>query len=54
MQQGPDKGFAFTLPTLDRLNLCNAGGSENFEGNIKCAALFTEKLSDAELACLTS
>lgn len=54
VQQGPDKGFTFTLPTLDRLNLCNAGGSENFEGNIKCAALFTEKLSDAELACLTS
>ena len=54
VQQGPDKGFTFTLPTLDRLNLCNAGGSENFEGNLKCAALFTEKLSDAELACLTS
>lgn len=53
-QQGVDKTFAFTLPTLDRLNLCNAGGSENFEGNIKCAALFTEALSDAELACLTS
>lgn len=53
-QQGVTKTAAFTLPTLDRLNLCNASGSENFEGNIKCAALFSEALSDAELACLTS
>ena len=53
-QQGTTKVATFTLPTLDRFNLCNATGSENFEGNIKCAALFNEALSDAELACLTS
>ena len=53
-QQGSTKTSTFTLPTLDRFNLCNATGSENFEGNIKCAALFTEALSDVELACLTS
>lgn len=53
-QQGTTKIATFTLPTLDRFNLCNASGSENFEGNIKCAALFNEALSDAELACLTS
>jgi hypothetical protein len=53
-QQGTTKTATFTLPTLDRFNLCNATGSENFEGNIKCAALFNEALSDVELACLTS
>ena len=53
-QEGTTRTAAFTLPTLDRFNICNASGSENFEGNIKCAALFTEALSDVELACLTS
>ena len=44
----------FTLPTLNQLDLSSSTGSNNFEGNVKCVAVFKEALTDEELACLTS
>jgi len=44
----------FTLPALNQLDLSSSTGFNNFEGNVKCIAVFKEALTDEELACLTS
>ena len=43
----------FTNP-LNNLSFDNGEGIYNFEGNVKCVAVFKEALTDEELACLTS
>lgn len=44
----------FTLPTLNQLDLSSSTGFNNFEGNVKCVAVFKEALTDVQLQCLTS
>jgi hypothetical protein len=48
------KTETFTLPTLNQLDLSSSTGFNNFEGNVKCIAVFKEALTDAELQCLTT
>jgi hypothetical protein len=43
----------FTLPTLDRLNLSNAVGTNGLLGNAKSVMVFKEALTDLELEKLT-
>lgn len=53
VQQGPTRTFSFSLNPFTKLNLSNATGSEQFEGELKAAAIFKEALSNDELECLT-
>ena len=40
--------------TFNRLNFNRGDGAFSFEGNVKCAAVFKEALTDAELTALTT
>ena len=48
------KTETFTIPALNQLDLSSSTGFNNFEGNVKCIAVFKEALTDEELTCLTS
>ena len=43
-----------TIPTLSELNFTSGVVSGNFNGKVKCVAVFEEALTDAELTCLTT
>jgi len=39
---------------LSELAFDRGDGSDEFEGKVKCVAVFKEALTDAELTCLTT
>jgi hypothetical protein len=43
-----------TIPSLNQLNFSSGSNFNNFNGNVKCVAVFKEALTDAELTCLTT
>lgn len=47
-------GSVFSANTLTGLHFDNGGGSGNFLGKAKCVAVFTEALTDDEMAYLTT
>tara|TARA_R110001592_G_scaffold33452_1_gene115827 strand:+ start:1274 stop:2875 length:1602 start_codon:yes stop_codon:yes gene_type:complete len=44
----------FTADTLNDLSFDVGGGTQKFRGKVKCAAVFKEAITDAELTCLTT
>jgi ribosomal protein L6P/L9E len=42
------------IPTLNQLNFSSGSNFNNFNGKVKCVAVFKEALTDAELTALTS
>ena len=50
-----DRTDSFTFSSsLSKLTFERANGSDEFEGKVKCVAVFKEALTDAELTCLTT
>jgi len=43
-----------TIPSLNKLNFSSGSNFNNFNGKVKCVAVFKEALTDAELTCLTT
>ena len=43
-----------TIPSLNQLNFSSGSNFNNFNGKVKCVAVFKEALTDAELTCLTT
>ena len=47
-------GETFSVGTLQKLQFDAGNGASDFQGKVKCVAVYKEALTDAELTCLTT